>query len=249
MTIKTFLTMLRLILYFLITIITFLVSFIPTEFAVFQILISTINSQFEEVWLLIVFSPLIIAFSYLFSTLIFTLLHSTIVCKIFLPKVEPGVYSHSEISLGTIQGVSISRDAITKSLLGAIEWIPFITQVVLKPFFLRFYGLKLGSNVYIASKTYIDSSLTTIGSNSFIGHQALISNHLNEKGNVVIAPVTIGKNCVIGGLSLISPGVEIGDNVIIGAMSFVPKNKKIPSNSIWFGTPVKQYKPKEEKKV
>lgn len=247
MTTKSILTIIRLILYFVITIITFLISFIPIEYTIFQILVSTTNFEFEKIWLIIILSPLLIVITYLISALIFTILHSTIVCKILLPKVKTGIYSHSDVSQGTLQGVSISRDAITKSLLGAVEWIPFITQVILKPLFLRFYGLKLGPNVYIASKTYIDSSLTTIGKNSFIGHQALISNHLNEKGNVVIAPVKIGKNCVIGGLTLISPGVEIGDNVIIGAMSFVPKNKKIPPNTIWFGTPVKQYIPKEEK--
>lgn len=47
----------------------------------------------------------------------------------------------------------------------------------------------------------------------------------------------IGKNCFIGGRSLILPGVEIGDNCIVGAGSVVTRS--IPSGSIVAGNPAK----------
>lgn len=47
----------------------------------------------------------------------------------------------------------------------------------------------------------------------------------------------IGRNCFIGGESLILPGVTIGDNCVIGAGSVVTKD--VPARSIVAGNPAK----------
>ena len=47
----------------------------------------------------------------------------------------------------------------------------------------------------------------------------------------------IGKNCFIGGRSLILPGIEIGDNCIVGAGSVVTRS--VPDGSIVAGNPAK----------
>ena len=48
-------------------------------------------------------------------------------------------------------------------------------------------------------------------------------------------PVTIGKDCWIGGGAVICPGVTIGDRCIIGAGSVVTKD--IPADSVAVGNP------------
>lgn len=58
-----------------------------------------------------------------------------------------------------------------------------------------------------------------------------------NKGLEYALPVTIGKNCWIGGSVVILPGVTIGDNCVIGAGSVV--NKDIPPNSVAVGNPAK----------
>jgi len=47
----------------------------------------------------------------------------------------------------------------------------------------------------------------------------------------------IGKNCFIGGRSMILPGVRIGDSCIVGAGSVVTKD--VPSGTIVAGNPAK----------
>lgn len=50
-------------------------------------------------------------------------------------------------------------------------------------------------------------------------------------------PITIGKDCWIGGNVLVMPGVTIGDRVVVGAGSVVTKD--IPSDSLALGNPAK----------
>lgn len=52
--------------------------------------------------------------------------------------------------------------------------------------------------------------------------------------------VKIGKNCWIGGQSIILPGVTIGNNVTIGAGSTVTRD--IPDNSVAVGSPARVIK-------
>lgn len=230
----------RLILYFSFTLVCFLISLLPLELVVYAYLQFIMSNKLEESLLQIFVAPVIIVTTYVLVIAIFVLLHSQVVCRL-LPRVKKGKYRIETIE-GKLYGVALTRDSVAKRLVELLDWIPFITQKYLKPFLFRFYGLKVGKNVYIATESYLDCSLTSIGSNTFIGHRALLSNHLNENGYLIIGKIKIGANCVIGGLTLISPGVEIGDNVLIGAKSFVPKNKKLPSDTVWFGTPIREYK-------
>tara|TARA_B100000900_G_C20565666_1_gene710960 strand:- start:721 stop:1296 length:576 start_codon:yes stop_codon:yes gene_type:complete len=95
-------------------------------------------------------------------------------------------------------------------------------------------NLKIGENCYIGEGTILDASgKLTIGSNVSIGFNTMIATHdsylLNimgknkrENSNAIKrAPVSIGENSFIGGLSLIMPGVKIGKQCIISPMSIV----------------------------
>ena len=66
-----------------------------------------------------------------------------------------------------------------------------------------------------------------IGNNVVIGHNAIV--HCRKVGN----------NCLIGMGACILNYTEIGDNCIIGAGAMVTQNKKIPANSMVYGSPAK----------
>ncbi|QBG49324.1 sugar O-acetyltransferase [Verrucomicrobia bacterium S94] len=57
-------------------------------------------------------------------------------------------------------------------------------------------------------------------------------------------PITIGKDCWLGGNVIVLPGVTIGDRVVIGAGSVVTKD--IPSDALAVGNPAKVIRNIEE---
>ena len=74
-----------------------------------------------------------------------------------------------------------------------------------------------------------------VGAYSYIAFDARILTHDRTRGLYV--DTKVGKNCFIGGQSLILPGVEIGDNCVVGAGSVVTKS--VPPRSVVAGNPAR----------
>jgi acetyltransferase-like isoleucine patch superfamily enzyme len=74
-----------------------------------------------------------------------------------------------------------------------------------------------------------------VGAYSFVAFDARILSH--DMTRNIRLHTRIGRNCFIGGRSLILPGVIIGDSCIVGAGSVVTKS--VPANSIVAGNPAK----------
>jgi acetyltransferase-like isoleucine patch superfamily enzyme len=72
-----------------------------------------------------------------------------------------------------------------------------------------------------------------IGEYTYVAFDVRILTHDRTRGLYV--HTRIGRNCFIGGTSLILPGVTIGDNCVIGAGSVVTKD--VPPRSIVAGNP------------
>ncbi len=107
-------------------------------------------------------------------------------------------------------------------------------------------NINIGKGVFInAGCRFQDQGGITIGDGALIGHNVVIAtlNHAFEpenRGDMIPAPVVIGKRVWVGSNSTILPGVTIGDNAIIGAGSVVTKD--IPANMIAAGNPAKVIK-------
>ena len=74
-----------------------------------------------------------------------------------------------------------------------------------------------------------------VGAWSYIAFEARILTH--DMTRNIRRHTTIGRNCFIGGRSLILPGVTIGDSCIVGAGSVVTKS--VPAGSIVAGNPAR----------
>ncbi len=74
-----------------------------------------------------------------------------------------------------------------------------------------------------------------VGAYSYVAFDARILTH--DMTRNIRLHTTIGRNCFIGGRSIILPGVTIGDSCIVGAGSVVTKS--VPANSIVAGNPAK----------
>lgn len=102
-------------------------------------------------------------------------------------------------------------------------------------------GIKIGKNVSIAYGVNFDflfPELIEIRDNSIIGFGTTILAHEFLIKEWRTGKVIIGKNVMVGALTLIMPGSEIGDNSTVAAYSLV--NKNIPKNSKVGGIPIKK---------
>ncbi len=104
--------------------------------------------------------------------------------------------------------------------------------------------LKIGNNCWIGEGAILDASGSLeIGENTSIGLNVMIWTHdsykLNIRGknnrnsnkSIMRKPTSIGKNCFIGGPSVIMPGVKIGDKCVIAPMSVVYND--LPDKTIY----------------
>lgn len=74
-----------------------------------------------------------------------------------------------------------------------------------------------------------------VGSHTYLAFESRILCHDRTRG--LYLHTRIGKNCFIGGRSLILPGVEIGDGCVVGAGSVVTKS--VPPGCVVAGNPAK----------
>ncbi len=99
-------------------------------------------------------------------------------------------------------------------------------------------------------------SKVIIGNNCYITRNVVILNHtdtckggpnsiwVTQGGGRILKDVIIGDNVFIGVNSVILPGVTIGKNAVVGALSLV--NRDIPANTVWAGVPIRYISTTEE---
>ena len=151
---------------------------------------------------------------------------------------------------GELTGINLGLWAIKET-----SWD--ITQTITKKIIIhspfpvvlsRLFGFKMKKNITILGYL-MDPELLEIGEGTLIGTFACVSGHHIRQGKLYRKRVTIGKNCTVGGYTIVTPGVIIEDNVLVGGSSFVPANWVLEANSIYSGVPVKKVKtigPSEE---
>lgn len=130
----------------------------------------------------------------------------------------------------------------------------------LRPAILRAIGCKVGKNVFVGDKVWIDAGhadLITIEDHAHIAsgcrllcHQRDLSDYKQgddyAKLGYILKPIRLCKGSLIGMETFVMPGVTIGEGAIVGAGSLVTKD--IPAWTIATGRPAKVVKeiPKRE---
>jgi hypothetical protein len=109
--------------------------------------------------------------------------------------------------------------------------LPIVPMTLLSMMFHRLCGCRIGKNVWINTLNLVDSYMISIGDNTIIGGEAVLSPHIFEGGKLIIERITIGRDCLIGGHAYISPGVAIGDRSVIGMKVWVRKGRQVPPGS------------------
>ena len=134
------------------------------------------------------------------------------------------------------------REEILKQLLGKMGKSCYITPNV---FFFFCLNTFLGDNVYFnANCVILDCAKVSVGANTFIGPNVQFYTPIHpldyKTRNTYresAKPITVGKNCWIGGSVILLPGITVGDGCVIGAGAVVTKS--IPENSLAVGNPAR----------
>lgn len=108
----------------------------------------------------------------------------------------------------------------------------------------RFRGCDIGNNCRISRSAEIDRAYPKgihIGDNTRVLIEAMIIAHDYSRGALpghsMWCDTYIGSNCVIGGRSMIMPGVKIGDHVYVAGGSIVTHD--VPNHCIVAGNPAR----------
>ncbi len=104
-------------------------------------------------------------------------------------------------------------------------------------------NLRFGEGVFVnLGCRFQDTGGITIGDNTLIGHGCTFTtlNHSADpaaRGDMVPAPITIGRDVWFGASVTVVPGVTVGDGAIIGAGAVVTRD--VPAHVIVAGVPAR----------
>lgn len=140
--------------------------------------------------------------------------------------IKPGRYS--------VRTFTVIRWLVHSGFYGmaATMVLPMIRVTAFVNLFYRLAGCTIGKNVRLNTGSLVDAYLLTIEDNVVIGGESAVSCHLVEHNHLILQPVRIGANTLIGARCYIPPGVTIGKNCVIGLYSYLRKGTTIPDNSI-----------------
>ncbi|MGA2477928.1 MAG: DapH/DapD/GlmU-related protein [Spirochaetia bacterium] len=106
--------------------------------------------------------------------------------------------------------------------------LPMVPMTPVSMMFHRLSGCRIGRNVWINTISLVDAYMISIGDNTVIGGDAILSPHVYADGKLIIQRIRIGKDCLIGAHAYISPGVTVGDGCIVGMKAYVRRGSVMP---------------------
>ncbi len=117
---------------------------------------------------------------------------------------------------------------------------PF-TTVFNQPLVYLLFGANVGKDTALAG-ILRDHPLLQIGDYATIGQNSVITAHAITHDQVVLMPVVIGDNAVVGVNCTVLPGVRLGENAVLAPGAVATLGTDIPPNELWGGIPARKIK-------
>ncbi len=117
---------------------------------------------------------------------------------------------------------------------------PF-TTVFTQPLIYAAFGVHLGKQTALAG-VIRDHPLIHCGDHATIGQNSVVTAHAITHDEIVLKPIKIGNNAVVGINCVVMPGVTLGDNAVLAPGAVALMDTHIPANELWGGTPARKLK-------
>jgi len=118
-------------------------------------------------------------------------------------------------------------------------FLPFATLTPQGVWFLRAMGMKIGRRAFINTEYISDPCFLTVGDDAVIGGSVRICAHYGGGGNLVIAPVSIGRRATLGLACCVMGDVIIGDDAVILPHSVLLPGSRVGAAETWGGVPAR----------
>src|SRR5262249_50639911 len=120
-------------------------------------------------------------------------------------------------------------------LAAAPRW--FLVGTPLLNLYYRLLGARIGKNVYLGTDEALAFDLLTIGEDSHIGADTVLSGCIVEDGVLRIEPIVIGRRCFVGNQCVLRPGITLGDDVVVEDLSLLRSGIRVRAGKHRGGSP------------
>jgi non-ribosomal peptide synthetase-like protein len=148
----------------------------------------------------------------------------------FLPRQVAGISSVHSFAFWRRKFTSLILDQSLRVLHG-------IYASVYAPMWLRFLGVKVGSNAEVSTAEGMIPELISLGSDSFIADGAMLGDEEQRGGWMILKPTKIGNRSFVGNGAYVPNGATVPDDVLIGVQTRTPDNTHLKSGQTWIGSP------------
>lgn len=150
-----------------------------------------------------------------------------------------GKYKKTEMPMYSLK-VWLSEGITTiYEALPVLFFLDFLRGTWWLPFFMRFFGVKIGKKVWLNTTDITEFDMVSIGDESMLNEDCGPQTHLFEDRIMKVGGVKIGSQTTINSRTIILYDTEIGNNVNIDPLSLVMKGEILSDNTSWCGSPLR----------
>jgi carbonic anhydrase/acetyltransferase-like protein (isoleucine patch superfamily) len=94
--------------------------------------------------------------------------------------------------------------------------------------------------IRIASDLLAAFDLISIGEGASVDEGASLLGYTVEDGGLVIGPISVGRDCLVGTRSVLCPGAVMEDGARLEDLSLLLSGARTPAGETWFGSPAQR---------
>lgn len=153
---------------------------------------------------------------------------------LFLGRLRPGRYP--------LWGMTYFRWWIADRLIeGAPVYMLSGSPLLVR--WLRLLGARIGKDVHIGSVTVRAHDLIEIDDGASIGNAVNLENVRVERGEFVVGPITLSRECCLGSYAVLEGNTRIGEYGHLDGQSSLRDGAEIPAWRCWSGSPAEDNGP------